>query len=90
VIGDVLWIIAYILAIRKGFQEKTYGIPMMCIALNLSGIDLRGHLPLPERHHRLLTLGMAPRRPCHRVPVVSLRPQLADNALMNKYFYPLP
>ena len=36
VIGDVLWIIAYILAIRKGFQEKTYGIPMMCIALNLS------------------------------------------------------
>jgi hypothetical protein len=24
VIGDVLWIIAYILAIRKGFQEKTY------------------------------------------------------------------
>ncbi len=36
VIGDVLWIIAYILAIRKGFQEKTYGFPMMCIALNLS------------------------------------------------------
>jgi hypothetical protein len=36
VIGDVLWIIAYILAIRKGFQEKTYGFPMLCIALNLS------------------------------------------------------
>ena len=36
VIGDVLWIVAYILAIRKGFQEKTYGITMLCIALNLS------------------------------------------------------
>ncbi len=36
VIGDVLWIIAYIFAIWKGFKEKTYGIPMLCIALNLS------------------------------------------------------
>lgn len=36
ILGDVLWIIAYILTIRKGFQDKTYGIPMLCIALNLS------------------------------------------------------
>ena len=36
VIGDVLWLVAYILAIRKGFQEKTYAVPMLCIALNLS------------------------------------------------------
>lgn len=36
VLGDVLWIVAYVLTIRKGFQDRTYGIPMLCIALNLS------------------------------------------------------
>ena len=36
VLGDGLWIVAYILTIRKGFQDRTYGIPMLCIALNLT------------------------------------------------------
>ena len=36
VIGDLLWVVAYILSIRKGFQDRTYGFPMLCIALNLS------------------------------------------------------
>jgi len=35
-IGDFLWVVAYVLSIRKGFQDRTYGFPMLCIALNLS------------------------------------------------------
>jgi len=36
VIGDVLWIIAYLLIIRQGFRNRTYGIPMLCIGLNFT------------------------------------------------------
>lgn len=36
IIGDVLWIVAYILIIRQGFKDRTYGIPMLCIALNFT------------------------------------------------------
>ena len=36
VIGDLLWLAAYILIIRKGFKDRTYGIPMLCIALNFT------------------------------------------------------
>ncbi len=36
IIGDVLWIVAYVLTIRKGFTDRTYGLPMLCIALNFT------------------------------------------------------
>jgi hypothetical protein len=36
VLGDVLWIVAYILIIRQGFKDRTYGLPMVCIALNFT------------------------------------------------------
>jgi hypothetical protein len=36
VVGDVLWIIAYMLIIREGFRTRTYGIPMLCIGLNFT------------------------------------------------------
>jgi hypothetical protein len=36
VLGDVLWLVAYILIIRRGFKDRTYGIPMLCIALNFT------------------------------------------------------
>ncbi len=36
ILGDVLWIVAYVLIIRQGFKDRTYGIPMLCIALNFT------------------------------------------------------
>jgi hypothetical protein len=36
VVGDVLWIVAYILIIRQGFKNRTYGVPMLCIGLNFT------------------------------------------------------
>jgi hypothetical protein len=33
-IGEGLWLIAYILIIRKGFQARSYGVPLTAIALN--------------------------------------------------------
>ena len=33
-LGEGLWIIAYILIIRQGFQERSYGVPLTAIALN--------------------------------------------------------
>jgi len=36
IIGDLLWLLAYILIIRKGFQDKTYGVPMLALALNFT------------------------------------------------------
>lgn len=36
ILGDVLWIVAYLLIIRQGFKDRTYGIPMLCIALNFT------------------------------------------------------
>ncbi len=36
IVGDLLWLLAYILIIRKGFKDQTYGIPMLCVALNFT------------------------------------------------------
>jgi hypothetical protein len=34
--GDLLWLIAYILIIRKGYQDSTYGVPVVALALNFT------------------------------------------------------
>lgn len=36
VVGDVLWIVAYVFIIRQGFKDRTYGMPMLCIGLNFT------------------------------------------------------
>lgn len=36
VVGDVLWIVAYILIIRLGFKDRTYGVPLLAVCLNLA------------------------------------------------------
>jgi hypothetical protein len=36
IIGSVLWVLAYILMIRKGFQDQTYGLPLLAITLNFT------------------------------------------------------
>ncbi len=33
---DTLWAIAYLLIIRRGFKDKTYGMPMVALLTNLS------------------------------------------------------
>src|SRR6201997_4391183 len=34
--GSIFWLIAYVLMIRKGFQDSTYGIPLLAIMLNFT------------------------------------------------------
>jgi len=36
VTGDLLWLLAYILTIRVGFKERSFGIPMLAICFNFS------------------------------------------------------
>lgn len=36
VVGDLLWIAAYILIIRTSFRDKAYGVPMIAVCLNLA------------------------------------------------------
>ena len=36
VTGDVLWVIVYILLIKRGFQDRTYGMPMVALCANIS------------------------------------------------------
>ena len=35
-IGAVVWLAAYVLAIRTGFREKTYAIPLLAVCLNIT------------------------------------------------------
>ncbi|HUP20243.1 MAG TPA: hypothetical protein VM778_09860, partial [Gemmatimonadota bacterium] len=34
--GDVLWLVAYILFIRAGFRDRTYGVPLLAVCLNFT------------------------------------------------------
>jgi hypothetical protein len=34
--GGIFWLIAYVLMIRKGFQDSSYGIPLLAIMLNFT------------------------------------------------------
>ena len=34
--GSIFWLIAYVLMIRKGFQDSTYGILLLAIMLNFT------------------------------------------------------
>lgn len=34
--GSIFWLIAYVLMIRKGFQDSSYGIPLLAIMLNFT------------------------------------------------------
>ncbi len=34
--SDLLWLLAYILMIRKGFQDRTYGVPAVALAFNFT------------------------------------------------------
>jgi len=36
VLGDSLWLVTYILVLVVGFRQKTYGIPLLAVALNFS------------------------------------------------------
>lgn len=34
--GDLLWLVTYILVIREGFKHRTYALPLLAIALNIT------------------------------------------------------
>jgi hypothetical protein len=50
-LGCIGWLVAYLLVIRQGFREQTYGIPLMAVCLNFSweimtSFVLSGPVPL--------------------------------------------
>jgi hypothetical protein len=36
VIGGIFWTLAYLLIIRQGFKDKTYGMPLAALCANIS------------------------------------------------------
>ena len=46
-LGCLLWMIAYYLFIRQGFRDKTYGVPMAAICLNITWEAYTPFLPNP-------------------------------------------
>lgn len=34
-VGEILWVVAYLQIIRAGFRDRTYGVPMVCVCLNI-------------------------------------------------------
>ena len=36
IIGGIFWSLTYILIIRRGFIEKTYGMPLIALCANIS------------------------------------------------------
>ncbi|QRK10810.1 hypothetical protein JQX13_12490 [Archangium violaceum] len=52
-IGCVFWILAYVLIIRKCFQDKSYGLPLVAICMNLAWETLASWVipnPVPLWH----------------------------------------
>jgi hypothetical protein len=47
-LGDLLWAVAYILIIRQCFRQRTYGLPLVAIAMNFTW-ELQYSLVLPPR-----------------------------------------
>ena len=47
--GCALWIVAYILFIRQGWKDRTYGVPMAAICLNITweAVTFTGPAPVP-------------------------------------------
>lgn len=35
-VGDLLWLVAYVLFIRAGFRDRTYGVPFLAVCLNFT------------------------------------------------------
>src|SRR5262249_17979645 len=57
IVADVLWMLAYIFAIRAGFHDHSYGVPMLAVCLNFSWEFVFSIIIRPESKLRLtLTL----------------------------------
>src|SRR4051812_15308939 len=52
------WMAAYFLIVKKGFDEKTYGMPAPCIFLNLTWELMLGFVhPPPDAKTQLFSMG---------------------------------
>jgi hypothetical protein len=48
VLGDLMWAIAYVLIIRQCFRQRSYGLPLVAIAMNFTW-ELQYSLVVPPR-----------------------------------------
>jgi len=55
-VGCVLWMVAYYLFIRQGFRDKTYGVPMAAICLNITWEGFTPFLPNPVPLWKIIEL----------------------------------
>jgi hypothetical protein len=51
--GSIFWLAAYVLMIRKGFQDSTYGIPLLAIMLNFTWEVIYTTIHPPATHGEL-------------------------------------
>ena len=90
IIGDLLWLVAYILIIRQGFKDRTYGIPMLCIALNFTWEFIYAvDFPFPVHLIEILRWAWLL---CDVVIVYQLFRYGRNSQtipLLNRYFYPI-
>ena len=88
--ATVLWIVAYVLIIRQGFKDRTYGIPMLCIALNFTWEFIYAvDFPFPQNAGRNSALGLAALRHCHRLPVLRYGREGQTIPPLKRYCYPI-
>ena len=56
-LGNLLWVVAYVLIIRKAARDRTYGIPLVAIALNVTWELYYGLInPIPGAAFRIAAL----------------------------------
>jgi hypothetical protein len=56
-LGNLLWVVAYVLIIRKAMRDRTYGIPLVAIALNVTWELYYGLInPIPGAAFRIAAI----------------------------------
>jgi len=89
-LGDVLWVVTYVLIIRAGFRSREYGIPLTAIALNFTWELIYGVLYPPGAvaarvlHGAWLALDLV-----IVIQLVRYGKAVQTHSLIRRFFYPI-
>ncbi|MCP3940709.1 MAG: hypothetical protein GY710_04410 [Desulfobacteraceae bacterium] len=51
--GAIFWILTYLMIIKRGFQDKSFGIPLWALSMNISWEFIYSFVvpsPMPQRY----------------------------------------
>lgn len=100
----LLWLLTYLFIIEQCYREKTYGLPMVAICMNVTWefylafvcpqtqACLAGTaepLPAGSRPRALDRAGVVPGRSRHRLAAPALRPKVQVIPEVERFFYPI-